>query len=175
MNTFFVVALISLIIVIMTVLAILIIKIEKENITKTTQSLMDILDSKAFYPIEIHFINKHLSIALNKTKTKIAIVKNFNPNNPAHYEYGELALSFIEKIEKGFAYKIYYLKKGELKFLTIHPANNEIKEFIHNIFELSLIKRIETKLSAAQSQLQAIEQAEGQAIQRATPKFKGVG
>ena len=36
-------------------------------------------------------------------------------------------------------------------------------------------KRIETKLAAAQQQLQAVEQAEGQAIQQSTPKFAGLG
>ncbi len=36
-------------------------------------------------------------------------------------------------------------------------------------------KRIETKLSAAEKQLEAVEEAEGQAIDRATPKFNGVG
>ena len=36
-------------------------------------------------------------------------------------------------------------------------------------------KRIESQLSAAQQQLQAAEEAEGQAIQRSTPKFNGVG
>ena len=104
----------------MVVLGILIVKIEKQNIFKTTQSLTDVLDLKAFYPIEVHFINKHLSIALNKTKTKLAIIKNFNPNNPTYYEYSELALSFIEKIEKkGATLKIHYIKKGEIKTLSI--------------------------------------------------------
>lgn len=36
-------------------------------------------------------------------------------------------------------------------------------------------KKIETQLSTAQSQLQAVEDAEGQAIQNATPKYNGVG
>ncbi len=36
-------------------------------------------------------------------------------------------------------------------------------------------KRIETKLTAAEQQLQAVEEAEGSAIERSTPKFNGVG
>ena len=36
-------------------------------------------------------------------------------------------------------------------------------------------KKIESQLSAAQSQLQAVEEAEGQAIEKATPKYNGVG
>lgn len=35
-------------------------------------------------------------------------------------------------------------------------------------------KKIETQLTAAQQQLQAVEQAEGQAIQAATPKYSGI-
>ena len=37
------------------------------------------------------------------------------------------------------------------------------------------VKRLDTMVTALQQQLEAVEQAEGQAIQRATPKFKGVG
>lgn len=36
-------------------------------------------------------------------------------------------------------------------------------------------KRIETKLSAAEKQLQATEEAEAKAIERSTPKYDGVG
>ena len=36
-------------------------------------------------------------------------------------------------------------------------------------------KRLETKLSAAQKQLDSIEQAEAQAVDRATPKYAGLG
>ena len=36
-------------------------------------------------------------------------------------------------------------------------------------------KKIESQLSVAQSQLQAVEEAEGQAIEKATPKYNGVG
>lgn len=38
-----------------------------------------------------------------------------------------------------------------------------------------LVKRLDTQVTALQKQLEAIEQAEGGAIDRATPKFKGVG
>ena len=36
-------------------------------------------------------------------------------------------------------------------------------------------KRLDTKVTALQKQLEAVEEAEGSAIDRATPKFKGVG
>ena len=37
------------------------------------------------------------------------------------------------------------------------------------------VKNLDTKLSALQKQLEAVEEAEGSAIDRATPKFNGVG
>lgn len=37
------------------------------------------------------------------------------------------------------------------------------------------VKRLDTQVSALQKQLEAVEEAEGEAINRATPKFKGVG
>lgn len=129
----------------MIVLGILIIKFEKNNKTKTMQTLQDVLDSMGFYSSEIHFINKHLSIALNKSQTKLAVVENFNPNNPSYYKYDEIALSFIEKIEKNVSIKIHYIKKGEIKTLNIYPQNKEIADFVHRIFKLSLIKRLEAK------------------------------
>lgn len=37
------------------------------------------------------------------------------------------------------------------------------------------VKRLDTQLSSLQKQLEAVEEAEGKAIDRATPKFNGVG
>ena len=37
------------------------------------------------------------------------------------------------------------------------------------------VKRLDTMVSALQKQLEAVEEAEGKAIDRATPKFNGVG
>ena len=37
------------------------------------------------------------------------------------------------------------------------------------------VKRLDTQLSSLQKQLEAVEEAEGGAIDRATPKFNGVG
>ncbi len=36
-------------------------------------------------------------------------------------------------------------------------------------------KKLETQISAVQNQLKAVEEAEGQAIERSTPKYNGVG
>ncbi|MBE7705568.1 MAG: hypothetical protein E7Z90_07165 [Cyanobacteria bacterium SIG29] len=43
-----------------------------------------------------------------------------------------------------------------------------------NAIELE-VKRLDTAISALQKQLEAVEEAEGSAIDRATPKFNGVG
>ena len=37
------------------------------------------------------------------------------------------------------------------------------------------VKRLDTQISSLEKQLKAVEDAEGNAIERATPKFKGVG
>ena len=37
------------------------------------------------------------------------------------------------------------------------------------------VKRLDTMVSVLQKQLEAVEEAEGQAIERATPKFSGIG
>lgn len=145
MNIVFLILVIALIVAIMFVFSIIIIKMEKNYRTNTIHTLQDVLDNAGFYPVELWYVNKHLSIALNKTQNKIAVIKNFNPNNPGYYDYQEIALSFIEKIEKNIALKIYYIKKGQIEILNIYPPSKEICEFVHRIFELSLIKRIESK------------------------------
>ena len=37
------------------------------------------------------------------------------------------------------------------------------------------VKRLDTQVTTLQKQLEAVEEAEGAAIDRANPKFKGVG
>ena len=37
------------------------------------------------------------------------------------------------------------------------------------------VKRLDTKITAVQKQLEAVEEAEGAGIDRATPKFSGIG
>ena len=37
------------------------------------------------------------------------------------------------------------------------------------------VKRLDTMVTTLQQQLKAVEEAEGSAIERATPKFAGVG
>ncbi len=59
----------------------------------------------------------------------------------------------------------------------------EIDGINRQIYEVSVkenaiemeVKRLDTMVSALQKQLEAVEEAEGSAIDRATPKFNGVG
>lgn len=59
----------------------------------------------------------------------------------------------------------------------------EIDKINRDIYKVSVmenalemeVKRLDTMVTALQKQLEAVEQAEGAAIDRATPKYKGVG
>ncbi len=59
----------------------------------------------------------------------------------------------------------------------------ELDELNREIYKVSVeeqaieveVKRLDTKVTAIQKQLEAVEQAEGKAIDRATPKFSGLG
>lgn len=66
------------------------------------------------------------------------------------------------------------------KELEHQKENDDINRQIYligvkeNAIELE-VKRLDTMVSALQKQLEAVEEAEGAAIDRATPKFNGVG
>lgn len=59
----------------------------------------------------------------------------------------------------------------------------EIDDINRQIYQVSVkenaiemeVKRLDTMVTAVEKQLEAVEEAEGQAIDRATPKFNGVG
>ena len=69
------------------------------------------------------------------------------------------------------------IKKKELQFEhEVDTINRDIYKVsvMENALEME-VKRLDTMVTALQKQLEAVEQAEGAAIDRATPKFKGVG
>ena len=69
------------------------------------------------------------------------------------------------------------IKQKELEFQKeIDTINRDIYKVSvkENALELE-VKRLDTMVTALQEQLKAVEEAEGEAIKRATPKFKGVG
>jgi len=145
MNIFLIFGLILFAIAIFLLLIFFVLKNEKAYRQKTISTLQDVLELKQFQASEVIFVNKHLSVALNKSNTKLAFIRNFNPNNPVYYDYFEIALSFIEKIEKNVSIKLHYLKQAQQKTLNIYPVNNEVKDFFHKVFLNACIKRIESK------------------------------
>ena len=69
------------------------------------------------------------------------------------------------------------IKEKEAEFeAELDGINREIYlvSVKENAIEME-VKRLDTQVSALQKQLEAVEEAEGSAIDRATPKFKGVG
>ena len=70
------------------------------------------------------------------------------------------------------------LEKGKI---VMTKNDIVIKDFVgyynnkkENAIEME-VKRLDTMVTALQQQLDAVEEAEGKAIERATPKFNGVG
>ena len=145
MNIAFIILLIVLIIAIVVVSCILIIKTENELRQNIVTTIYDILDMKHFSPLEVHYVNRKLTIAVNKTYTKLAVIENFNPKNPEFYNYYEIPVSFIETIEKNVAIKINYVRAGAYSTFQIYPANQEIQDFIHRVFKNSCIKKVQNK------------------------------
>ncbi len=69
------------------------------------------------------------------------------------------------------------IQQKELEFeAELDDINREIYKVSvkENAIEM-VVKRLDTKVTALQKQLEAVEEAEGSGIDRATPKFKGVG
>ena len=69
------------------------------------------------------------------------------------------------------------IKEKELSFeKEVDTINRQIYQVSvkENAIEME-VKRLDTMVTALQKQLEAVEEAEGAAIDRATPKFKGVG
>ena len=69
------------------------------------------------------------------------------------------------------------IRQKEQEFeAEIDDINREIYQVSvkENAIEME-VKRLDTMVTALQKQLEAVEEAEGQAIDRATPKFNGVG
>lgn len=131
------------IIAIITVFTIILIKYSKKSKEEKSESVRDMLDSRAFWPSEIHIVSNSFILAINKSNTKIAIIKNYNPAFLQLMHYSEIATSFIIKIEQTkFSVKIFYTSKGETKTLFISPATKEIKDFVHRIYKNALVKKV---------------------------------
>lgn len=88
--------------------------------------------------------------------------------------YGDLADADTEAKRNEINAQI---KQKELEF------EQEVDDINRQIYQVSVkenaiemeVKRLDTMVTTLQKQLEAVEEAEGSAIDRATPKFKGVG
>ncbi len=88
--------------------------------------------------------------------------------------YGELAEGSSEEMRNATNALI---KQKELEYeAEADEINREIYKISikENAIEME-VKRLDTQVTALQKQLDAVEQAESDAIDRATPKFKGLG
>ena len=69
------------------------------------------------------------------------------------------------------------LEELELKYQNeIERMNNQVNRTstIENLIEME-VKRLDTKVTALQKELESLQQAEGDAINKAVPQFKGIG
>ena len=110
-----------------------------------------------------------------------------DPKNVANYlvfqeEVGSYRDSNLEGAMDSFKKREYSAEESDA--LRQYLSNSMAVEFAkQKARELSVVenqldmqqKRLETKLTAAQKQLEAIEQAEARAVQNATPKYAGLG
>lgn len=94
---------------------------------------------------------------------------------------GELAAIYKEMAETTDSGKRQQLSdRISEKQKEFDQFNDQINQDIYkvsvaeNAIEMT-VKRLDTMVTALQKQLEAVEQAEGQAIDRATPHFKGLG
>ena len=88
--------------------------------------------------------------------------------------YGQLAEASTEEARNRINAEIQQ-KENEFE-QEVDSINREIYQVSvkENAIEME-VKRLDTMVTALQKQLEAVEEAEGAAIDRATPKFNGVG
>ncbi len=86
------------------------------------------------------YVNKNLSLLMNKSCDKFYIIKEF--------ETEEILIQFVKNFEltKNTIILNYY-KSGEVKNIVITPLNNEIKDYIYKVFSNSCKRKICEKLS----------------------------
>jgi len=94
---------------------------------------------------------------------------------------GELAAEYEKLANAGSDDERDKINATIQKLMQEHKQENDaINQQIYEVgvkeqaIELE-VKRLDTMVTALQQQLEAVEQAEGDAVKRATPKFKGVG
>ena len=96
--------------------------------------------------------------------------------------YGKVAQNIVDSNKNTEAEELRTTINNKIKQLEAEQKA-ELDEINRKIYLVSVkenaiemqVKSLDTQVSAIQKQLEAVEEAEGSAIDRATPKFKGVG
>lgn len=121
-------------------------KISAKNRIEITESLYDILANRGFYAKNIVYVNKHLSLAVDKVYLNIGIIQNFNPKNPLTFNFFKINTNFITKLEKTkLSSKMHYVFQGESAVLEIFPNSNEVLEFLNTVYKQINVRRMHDK------------------------------
>ncbi len=135
------------------------------NIADGRYSIEDYCNSTYSDPSNFVAFNSNQSEYVNAADEKYNFgtiaasnIPDFDESNEEHQaQYSSIYASLQDKYAKEYADQI-------TKQLEVEEHKLELQK-----------NKIETKLTAAQKQLEQIEQAEGQAIEKATPKYAGLG
>lgn len=143
---YYLLAIVILIVLVILVSVSLIISSTKENVYKSKKLILNILEARGFFAHEIIVVSKNLSFAINKEYTKLAVIRDFNPNYPESFSYEIIMTSFIYEIEKNnFNLKVNYVKHGDKNTLYVSPVKKETKDFFYQILKKENLNKIENK------------------------------
>lgn len=128
-------------------------------------------------------LSEYYGLLANVQADGSVVDRTYDPNNAAAQDIDQSAQLAALNITQGQdaastrANIQAAIENIELKFAQEEEKINRklyevsIKE---NAIEME-VKRLDTEVTAIQKQLEAIQEAEGQGIDKATPKFKGLG
>ena len=138
--------LISLLIIL--VICITVYKYKKNEQLKIQENtfLDKLFELHDFNQNEVLKANKHLFLALNKSSSRVAIIKNFNLKNISKAEFIALPLSCIIKIEQFKTHlKLSYLNNFQEEAVEINSTKKEVKDFLHNVYKKAILSLMEKK------------------------------
>lgn len=125
-------------------------KYKKKN-NYTPQDIFLIADfclTHDFVVGEAYIINKHLALAVNEKEKRFAIIKMLNPKNKNTYSFIDFPLLYITKIKPyRTLVELSYIKDSGEDTVKISPANKEVRDFLHRIFQKINFSVIQKKYS----------------------------
>lgn len=136
-----------LLICVISIIAFLIVKKNKLNKNETITDLKLVLENRGFSSKVILYVNRFLSLTVNKFGNILYIIRNYNPDINSQIDVEEVLIQFIKNFEiTNNTIILRYFKNGEEKTAAITPINSEVKKFIHKVFHNSCAKKITEKL-----------------------------